>query len=161
MRRTINLKDNLFLDRYAQSVTDNGNNINLNNTSVPGYGVWRLTENDFSRMMNATQAKNMFNTSSNVTTNLFTNIENGCGNITNLTESIELTRLLKIVNDEPCVSAMSLITLLEIDGNYPVPVKFNEQERLLSEVSDQIIVDFQVRNRRIRSRGVPLFVILY
>ena len=82
-----------------------------------------------------------------VTTNLFTNIKNGCGTIANLTESIELAQLLKIVNVEPCVSAISLVTLLEIDGNHPVPVNFEEQEQLLSEVSEQIVIDFQVRNQ--------------
>ena len=53
LRRRINLEDNLFLDRYAQSVTDNGNTINLNGTGSIGYGVWRLTEADFNQIFNA------------------------------------------------------------------------------------------------------------
>ena len=56
--------------------------------------------------------------------------------------------LLEIVNIEPCVSAMSLVTLLEIDGNYPVPVTFEEQEQLLIDVSEQIVIDFQAKNLR-------------
>ena len=56
--------------------------------------------------------------------------------------------LLEIVNIEPCVSAMSLVTLLEIDGNYPVPVTFEEQEKLLMDVSEQIVIDFQAMNLR-------------
>ena len=83
-----------------------------------------------------------------ITTNLFSNIEYGCGPIDNLDDSMELMDLLDIVNIEPCVSAMSLVTLLEIDGNYPVPVTFEEQEQLLSEVSDQIVIDFQARDPR-------------
>ena len=63
-----------------------------------------------------------------------------------MTESIELTELLELVNIEPCVSAVSLATLLEIEGNHPVPVNFEEQEELLSEVSEQIVIDFQVWN---------------
>ena len=43
---------------------------------------------------------------------------------------------------------MSLVTLLEIDGNYPVPVTFEEQEELLSEVSEQIVIDFQAKDTR-------------
>ena len=85
---------------------------------------------------------------SSITTNLFSNIEYGCGPIDNLDDSMELMDLLDIVNIEPCVSAMSLVTLLEIDGNYPVPVTFEEQEQLLSEVSDQIVIDFQARDHR-------------
>ena len=41
LREKINLKDNLFLDRYAQSVTENGENINANDSISTGYGVWR------------------------------------------------------------------------------------------------------------------------
>ena len=74
--------------------------------------------------------------------------------MTNLTESIELVELLKIVIVEPCVSAISLVTLLEIDGNHPVPVNFDEQEQLLSEVSEQIVIDFQARNQQIKSKMI-------
>ena len=63
-----------------------------------------------------------------------------------MTDSIELMELLEIVNLEPCVSAMSLVTLLEIDGNYPVPVTFEEQEQLLLNVTEQVVIDFQARN---------------
>ena len=83
-----------------------------------------------------------------IISNLFLNIEYGCGPIANLTESIDLGELLEIVNVEPCVSAMALITLLQINGQYPVPVNMAVQEQLLSEVSDQIVIDFQARRRR-------------
>ena len=88
---------------------------------------------------------------SSITTNLFSNIEYGCGQIENLTDSIQLAQLLEIIDIEPCASAMSLVTLLEIDGNYPVPVTFEEQEELLSEVSEQIVIDFQVGFPRIKA----------
>ena len=60
-----------------------------------------------------------------------------------MTDSIELVELLKIVNVEPCVSAMSLVTLLQINGKYPVQVNLDAQEKLLSDISDQILIDFQ------------------
>ena len=111
---------------------------------MPGYGVWRLTEDDFIYILSTTKENN--NDNSSITTNLFTNIDNGCGKIESLTQFIELRKLLEIVNVEPCVSAISLVTLLEIEGNHPVPVNFEDQEQLLSEVSEQIVIDFQVRN---------------
>ena len=142
------MEDNLFLDRYAQSVTDNGETINANDSVVVGYGVWRLTEDDFVHILSASGDKNIKRDNSSITANLFSNIEHGCGLIDDLTDLIELKELLEIVNIEPCVSAMSLVTLLEIDGNYPVPVTFEEQEELLSEVSEQIVIDFQAKDPR-------------
>ena len=38
---------------------------------------------------------------------------------------------------------MSLVTLLQINGQYPVPVDLDAQEQLLSDISDQIVIDFQ------------------
>ena len=84
--------------------------------------------------------------SKSITSNLFSNIEHGCGPIANLTESIELSELLEIVNIDPCVSAMSLVTLLQLNGQYPVPLNLAAQEQLLSDVSDQIVIDFQARS---------------
>ena len=53
LRRRLNLEDNLFLDRYAQSVTDNGERINANQTDEIGYGIWRLTETQFDKILPA------------------------------------------------------------------------------------------------------------
>ena len=147
LRENIDLEDNLFLDRYAQSVTENGEVINADDAVVPGYGVWRLTEDDFVGILAAsgrTAAK--LAAFKSISSNLFSNIEHGCGPIANLTESIELGELLEIVNVEPCVSAMSLVTLLQINGQYPVPVSLAAQEQLLEDISDQIVVDFQARS---------------
>ena len=47
LREKLNLDDYLFLNRYAQAVTDNGMSINLNSSEEIGFGVWRLTEDDF------------------------------------------------------------------------------------------------------------------
>ena len=141
LREKIDLKDNLFLDRYAQSVTENGETINAVDSVAAGYGVWRLTEDDFVRILSFSREQN--SRSSTITNNLFSNIKNGCGSIENLTDSIELTELLDIVNAEPCVSAMSLVTLLQINGKYPVTVNLDAQEKLLSDISDQIVIDFQ------------------
>ena len=51
LRERLNVQDNLFLDRYAQSVTDNGEIVNVNSTGEVGYGIWRLTENDFYQIL--------------------------------------------------------------------------------------------------------------
>ena len=108
--------------------------------------MWRLTEDDFAGILAVSRRKTSKNIDSkSISSNLFSNIEHGCGPIANSTESIELGELLKIVNVEPCVSAMSLVTLLQINGQYPVPVSLDAQEQLLSDVSDQIVVDFQAR----------------
>ena len=150
LRENIDLEDNLFLDRYAQSVTENGEVINADDAVVPGYGVWRLTEDDFAGILAASgRTATKLAASTSISSNLFSNIELGCGSIANLTESIELVELLKLVNVEPCVSAMSLVTLLQINGQYPVPVNLAAQEQLLSDISDQIVIDFQVWSSRI------------
>lgn len=52
LRQSLKFEDNLFLDRYASSVTNNGEDINLNATQEPGYGVWRLTGTDFNQILN-------------------------------------------------------------------------------------------------------------
>ena len=109
--------------------------------------MWRLTEDDFAGILAVSRRKTSKNIDSkSISSNLFSNIEHGCGPIANLTESIELEELLEIVNIEPCVSAMSLVTLLQINGQYPVPLNLAAQEQLLSDVSDQIVIDFQARS---------------
>ena len=58
LREKIDLEDNLFLDRYAQSVTENGETINTDNSTIPGYGVWRLTEDDFVHILSVSKQRN-------------------------------------------------------------------------------------------------------
>ena len=57
LREKIYLDDNLFLDRYAQSVTNNGININLDANAETGYGVWRLTEKDLDQILNTNSVR--------------------------------------------------------------------------------------------------------
>ena len=40
------VEDNLFLNRYARSVTDFGKTINADTSDDVGFGIWRLTEKD-------------------------------------------------------------------------------------------------------------------
>ena len=47
LRERLDLEDNLFLDRYAHSVTNHGEIINNLTTEEIGYGIWRLTEVEF------------------------------------------------------------------------------------------------------------------
>ena len=47
-----------------------------------------------------------------------------------------------MIEFEPCMSAMALVTLLYIDGNYPVPIEFDAQESILYEISDQIVMEW-------------------
>ena len=47
LREQLDLEDNLFLDRYAHSVTNHGDIVNVNATVETGYGIWRLTEVEF------------------------------------------------------------------------------------------------------------------
>ena len=48
-----------------------------------------------------------------------------------------------MIEFEPCMSAMALVTLLYIDGNYPVPIEFDAQESILYEISDQIVMEWE------------------
>ena len=54
LRERLDLEDNLFLDRYAQSVTNNGEKVNVIATGKIGYGIWRLTEGDLDQIFNIT-----------------------------------------------------------------------------------------------------------
>ena len=45
--------DNLFLSRYPQVVTSNGEVINSENVSSTGYGAWRLTRYQFEEIISA------------------------------------------------------------------------------------------------------------
>ena len=38
---------------------------------------------------------------------------------------------------------MALVTLLFIEGNYPVPIEFDAQESILYEIADQIIISWE------------------
>ena len=48
---TAGVEDYLFLRRYAQAVTNNGENVNTEDVENVGYGAWRLTSNDFDEIL--------------------------------------------------------------------------------------------------------------
>ena len=139
LRKNIDLKDNLFLDRYAHSVTDNGQVINSESQLDEGFGVWRLTRADYERVLTGKRLKNLKNP---INTNFFNNVQNGCGQISGFNQTSSLDEILAVVNIEPCVSAIGLVTLLFIQGLYPVPIEFDEQEKILHQISQQIIVSW-------------------
>ena len=139
LRHNIDLQDNLFLDRYAQSVTLNGEKINVDGAFIEGFGVWRLTRADYERILSGKRFKRGFK---GISTDFFDNVQNGCGTIDGFSKSSSLDEILAVVSVEPCASAMALITLLFIQGNYPVPIEFHEQEIILNQISDQIIMSW-------------------
>jgi len=46
----VDFDDKEFLKRYAQSVTEYGNTVNVGN-GTEGHGIWRLVENDAKRIL--------------------------------------------------------------------------------------------------------------
>ena len=58
LRERLDLEDNLFLDRYAHSVTDHGKIVNVNATGEIGYGIWRLTEVEFDQIFSNKKTAN-------------------------------------------------------------------------------------------------------
>ena len=144
LRKNILLRDNLFLDRYAQSVTLYGEIINADGASVQGYGIWRLTRADYEKVLNAKRRRLTKNEkSSEINSDFFQNVLLGCGKIDGLNESTSIDDILDMTNIEPCSSAMALVTLLYIEGNYPVPIDFDAQESILYGISDQISMSWE------------------
>ena len=47
------IEHNLFLNRYPQSVTLNGEAINENASKTEGYGAWRMTRDDYELVLNS------------------------------------------------------------------------------------------------------------
>ena len=140
LRKNIDLKDNLFLDRYAQSVTLNGEIINADGVLVEGFGVWRLTRADYERILSGKRQKNP---KAAINTDFFNNVQNGCGQVDGFDRSKSLDEILAVVKVEPCVSAMALVTLLLIQGLYPVPIEFDAQENILHRLTDQIVMSWE------------------
>ena len=142
--KNIFLKDNLFLDRYAQSVTLYGKFFNADGAGVAGYGIWRLTRADYEKVLNGKRRRFMkTQTKSQITSDFFQNVLLGCGRIDGFNDSATIDEILDIVNDEPCISAMALVTLLYIEGDYPVPIEFDAQESILYKISDQIMMSWE------------------
>ena len=49
--RASGVDDKLFLDRYAAAVTLNGEVVNAANATTQGFGIWRMTEVQFSSII--------------------------------------------------------------------------------------------------------------
>ena len=47
------VEHNLFLNRYPEAVTNNGEIINANDSATTGYGIWRVTETQFDMMLSS------------------------------------------------------------------------------------------------------------
>ena len=89
LRKNIFLQDNLFLDRYAQSVTLNGEIIDADGASVPGYGIWRLTRADYEKVLDGKRRRfTKTEKNSQINSDFFQNVLLGCGKINGFDESI-------------------------------------------------------------------------
>ena len=55
------------------------------------------------------------------------------------TEQISVQEAIFLADENPCFSMISLITLLQVRGNYPPPFDIDEQEELVYEISDQVV----------------------
>ena len=138
LRWNILLTDNLFLDRYAQSVTLNGKKINFDGAAEIGYGIWRLTRADYEKILAGKRSKAFARVqNSQINSDFFYNVDIGCGKIDGFNDSATLDEILALVDSEPCISAMALITLLFINGDFPVPIEFDAQENILYQITDQ------------------------
>ena len=65
------VEDNLFLGRYAQSVTLNGETVNAENSDSIGYGTWRMTDAQFTEILPMTNVVKRINS---ITNNLISNV---------------------------------------------------------------------------------------
>ena len=136
LRQSLNITDNLFCDRYAQSVTLNGEIINSPDAAEKGYGVWRLTERNIKRILGYYY---------------FQLVKVSCGEIPDFSPSNTLDEFLDLVNNQPCLSAVAWISYLKIENLLPVPIVFPEQESILKDTSDQIVMNWDETMARLNS----------
>ena len=85
------IEDNLFLSRYAQAVTLNGEQINPDNSSSKGYGTWRLTSDQLNEVLPSSELSSARSVVS-ITNNLISNV-----NVSLVTENILFTSVLVCV----------------------------------------------------------------
>ena len=57
-------------------------------------------------------------------------------------QNLDIETIKTLVDEEPCASAVALITLLSADGKYPPPMGMNDQKVLVSSLSSQVVVDW-------------------
>lgn len=53
-----------------------------------------------------------------------------------------VTDILTLLNNEPCASAIAMLTVLAINGNDEIPRDPKEQEKLVQSISDTQVVSF-------------------
>ena len=73
--RQLKVEENMFLARYAESVTLFGEVVNSDNENELGYGVWRLTQEQIDQMI---QNSNDNPTNTDIGVNFFENAYNYC-----------------------------------------------------------------------------------
>ena len=115
---------NSLPSRYTQCVTLNGANIN-SGQSV-GYGAWRLEESQFEQLVKT-----------RIGSNFISNVQKGCGDI-GIDGTTPLQDIMDMANENPCLSAVSLLTYLELNGDYPVKNDIDYQEQLMYGITDQV-----------------------
>ena len=125
LRQSLNLTDNLFCDRYAQSVTLNGEVINSPDAVEKGYGVWRLPENNIKRILGYYY---------------FQLAKVACDEVQGFSPSNTLDEFLDLINHQPCLSAVAWVAYLKIEDLLPIPIVFAEQERILKGTTNQIMM---------------------
>ena len=127
LRQSLNITDNLFCDRYAQSVTLNGEVINSPDAAEKGYGVWRLLEKDFKRILGYYY---------------FQMVKVVCDEVPDFSPSNTLNETLQLVNEEPCLSAVAWVAYLKIEDLLPISIVFDEQEKILKGTTNHILMDW-------------------
>lgn len=134
--RDAGVEDNLFLSRYSQAVTLNGQSINTDSSTTTGFGTWRLREDQFAELLAVPNTKTYSRT---ISTKLLENYKTICG-----TEhaSISLDEATQKANEDPCFSMAALTTYLKLKNHYPVPINFDQQEIIMNKITDQIQMDW-------------------
>merc|ERR1711935_158865 len=129
------IEDNLFLSRYAQAVTLNGEQINPDDSNSIGYGTWRLTGDQLNEILPSS-----FKRSGSITDNLTSNVNLVCKMAL---EKITVEEAQELANTNPCFSLVALTTLLFVRNHYPLPLDFDQQETILNSITDQIQMKWQ------------------
>ena len=57
---------------------------------------------------------------------------------------MDIETVIDLVSDQPCASAVALITLLEQNGSYPPPMAIQEQYTLIMSLTEQTLHDWDV-----------------
>merc|ERR1712131_15537 len=65
-----------------------------------------------------------------------------CDDVEDLNPSNTLNETLHLVNEEPCLSAVAWVAVLKIEDLFPIPIVFEEQERILKKTSTQVVMDW-------------------